>query len=175
MLTTRDIETKEFTRTRTSGGYKAEEVDAFLDQILTDYAALLEERATLNRRIVSLNDELTDAKGEQDKWKNAILNTQKSYDEVIAAAKKKADKLVSEAQEYAKKLIETATAESNRQKELNQQIASEVETFKNNLIASYTEHIQLIRNIPTLELTAESTSPTTSPIPVVTIPTRLPI
>ena len=93
MITPKEIETKEFSRAKT-GGYRPEEVDSFLDEILFSYTKLLNERDQLNKKIANLTDKLESVREEQDQWKNTILNTQKSYNEVMQTAKKKADKLV---------------------------------------------------------------------------------
>ena len=91
MITPKEIETKVFSRAKT-GGYRPEEVDSFLDEILLSYTKLLNEREQLNKKVASLTNKLEAAKEEQDQWKNTILNTQKSYNDVMQTAKKKADK-----------------------------------------------------------------------------------
>ena len=55
MITPREIETKEFSRAKT-GGYRPEEVDSFLDEILLSYTKLLEEKETA-LRIATQNGE----------------------------------------------------------------------------------------------------------------------
>ena len=57
MLSPKDIETKEFSRSK-MGGYKPEEVDDFLDQILSDYVVLLEEKELLNKKITTLTEKI---------------------------------------------------------------------------------------------------------------------
>ena len=150
MLSPRDIETKEFSRSKV-GGYKPEEVDSFLDEILINYNSLLEEREASNKKLAALNEKIEKYRDEQDQWKNTILNTQKSYDEVIKNAKKKADKLVFDAQEYSKKLIEAAKAETDHQQEVKKQLSTEVDEFKTKLLSIYESHVKLISSIPVIK------------------------
>ncbi len=150
MITPKEIETKVFSRAKT-GGYRPEEVDSFLDEILLSYTKLLNEREQLNKKVASLTNKLEAAKEEQDQWKNTILNTQKSYNDVMQTAKKKADKLVYEAQDYAKKLIQSAQEEAENQKNIKETLANEVEDFKTKLLSIYQSHVKLISGIPVIK------------------------
>lgn len=155
MLSPKDIETKEFSRAK-MGGYKPEEVDAFLDQILSDYVVLLEEKEILNKKITTLSDKIDIYKEEQDKQKYSVINNRNSYDDIIATAKKKADKLVYEAQDYAKKLIEAAKIEAERQQQVKTQLTAEVEDFKSKLLSIYENHVKLISGIPVIKNNTEN-------------------
>ncbi len=150
MLSPKDIETKEFSRSK-MGGYKPEEVDDFLDQILSDYVVLLEEKELLNKKVATLTEKIEVYRDEQDKQKYSAVNNQRNYDDVIANAKKKADKLVYEAQDYAKKLIEAAKVEAERQQQVKSQLTAEVEDFKSKLLSIYENHVKLISSIPVIK------------------------
>ncbi len=147
MITPKDIEMKEFSRTKV-GGYKPEEVDEFLDRILADYESLLEEREALNKRISYLNDKVEKARDDHDKMRSAVVTNQKSYDDMIGNAKKKADKIVADAQDYARRLIETAKEEADHQQQVKTQLTAEVESFKSRLLSIYENHVKLISTIP---------------------------
>lgn len=150
MITPKEIETKAFSRAKT-GGYKPEEVDSFLDEILVSYTKLLEEKDVLARKVASLTEKLESTREEQDQWKNTIISTQKNYNDVIASANKKADKLVYEAQDYAKKLIQSAQEEAENQKRIKEALATEVEDFKTKLLSIYQSHVKLISSIPVIK------------------------
>lgn len=150
MLSPKDIETKEFSRSK-MGGYKPEEVDDFLDQILSDYVVLLEEKELLNKKIATLTEKIEVYRDTQDKQRYSAINNQRNYDDVIANAKKKADKLVYEAQDYAKKLIEAAKVEAERQQQVKSQLTAEVEDFKSKLLSIYENHVKLISSIPIIK------------------------
>lgn len=178
MITPKEIEMKEFSRTKV-GGYKPEEVDEFLDRILVDYEAVIEERDTLNKRISYLNDKLDKARDDQDKMRSSVVSNQKSYDDMMNSAKKKADKLVSDAQDYAKRLIETAKEEADHQQQVKTQLTAEVESFKARLLSIYENHVKLISTIPvfkrededynseTLEMLKVATADANQPSPAV--------
>lgn len=150
MISPKDIETKEFGRSK-MGGYKTEEVDAFLDEILSDYVVLLEEKELLTKKVATLTDKIEAYREDQDKQKYSAINNQRTYDDIIVTAKKKADKLVYEAQDYAKKLIEAAKVEAERQQQVKSQLTAEVEDFKSKLLSIYENHVKLISSIPVIK------------------------
>ncbi|MBQ6051813.1 MAG: DivIVA domain-containing protein [Clostridia bacterium] len=147
MITPKEIEMKEFSRTKV-GGYNPDEVEDFLNRILEDYSALIEERDALNKRVAYLNDKIERSRDDQDKMRSAVVTNQKSYDDMMGSAKKKADKIVSDAQDYAKRLIETAKEEADHQQQVKTQLTAEVESFKSRLLSIYENHVKLISSIP---------------------------
>ena len=157
MLTPRDIETREFTHGK---GYKAEEVEAFLDEILVDYSALIEERDNLSRRVLALSEKLENVRDEQEAWKQTLLNTQKSYDEVMQIAKDNSAKIIEEAEKEAAQIKQTAveqarsaTEDADKQRAEKNALADEIANFKSKMLGIYEEHIKNLNNLP--EITKE--------------------
>lgn len=159
MISPKEIETKEFNRAK-SGGYRPDEVDNFLDEILASYRELLEENSQLKASVSLLNEKLDSARDEQSQWKRTIMNTQKSYNEVIYSANQKADKIVYDAQDYAKKLIASAQVEAENQKKIKDKVSSEVEDFKAKILSIYQSHIKLITSLPNIEIEDQEQSST---------------
>lgn len=171
MLSIRDIETKDFSRSK--NGYKEEEVEAFLDEIIVDYTALLEEKDSLGKRILALTEKLEKIRDEQDERMQSLLNTQKSYDEVmrtaktnaetlITEAKQKSEETVKEAQEKARYLVKEAETKakdivvaSETLKAQNNALSEEIERIKtqvNRLCQSYIEEVAELPEVAKLEI-----------------------
>lgn len=150
MITPKDIETKEFTRTKV-GGYKQEEVDDFLDELMENYSDVINERDSLAKKVAMLQDKLNAAKDEQEQLRVSMASSQRSYDESMSVAKKKADRLVADAEGYARKLIEAAKDEADRQNAIKEALTTEVESFKAQLLTIYESHVQLISQIPVIK------------------------
>lgn len=153
MITPKEIETKEFTSTK-GGGYRGDEVDQFLDEILVDYTRLLEERNALKNKVNLLTEKLNalaDAPAPAAEPVQTVAPVvPQNPSEEMEAARKKADRLVADAEDYAKKLIETAQYEANRQNSVTQKLTGEIEAFKNSLLDSYSAHIKMIESIPNM-------------------------
>ena len=145
MITPKDIETKNFSETK-GGGYRAEEVDQFLDEILVDYSHLLEERNALKNKVNLLTEKLSTLVQAEPIPAPAPVVTDEN-----TAARQKAQRLVSDAEDYAKKLIETAQTEANRQNSVAQKLATEIDTFRASLLELYDSHIAQIKKIPDLK------------------------
>lgn len=152
MITPKEIETKEFTSTK-GGGYKGDEVDQFLDEILVDYTRLLEERNALKNKVNLLTEKLTEL-SEAAVAAPAVIPEvapvviPQDPSEEMEAARKKAQRLVADAEDYAKKLIETAQYEANRQNSVTQKLTAEIESFKKSLLDTYNAHMKMIEEIP---------------------------
>lgn len=187
MLSVRDIETKTFSRSKT--GYKEEEVEAFLDEIIVDYTALLEEKESLGKKVIVLSEKLETIRDEQEARMQSLLSTQKSYDEVMRTAKinaeslindakKKADELLKAAKEQADGLTSEATAKAaeiekdgeEKKAEYNA-LVSEIETVKKAVHVLCDKFTSDVENLPELakkELAAVTvTVPATQPAPAV--------
>ncbi len=155
MITPKEIETKEFTSTK-GGGYKGDEVDQFLDEILVDYTRLLEERNALKNKVNLLTEKLNEmaqapAVAPVVAEPVAPVVIPQNPSEEMEEARKKAERLVADAEDYAKKLIETAQYEANRQNAITQKLTAEIETFKNSLMDTYTAHIKMVEEIPNMK------------------------
>ncbi len=157
MITPKEIETKEFTSTK-GGGYKGDEVDQFLDEILVDYTRLLEERNNLKNKVNLLTEKLNEMASAPAEPAPVVVPepvvapvvVPQVPSEEMEAARKKAQRLVSDAEDYAKKLIETAQYEANRQNAVTKKLTGEIETFKNSLLDTYSQHIKMIESIPNM-------------------------
>ncbi len=156
MITPKEIETKEFTTTK-GGGYRGDEVDQFLDEILVDYTRLLEERNALKNKVNLLTEKLNEvakipaAEPVVAEPVIAPVIVPQEPSEELEEARKKANRLVADAEDYAKKLIETAQYEANRQNAITQKLTGEIEAFKKTLLDTYSSHIKMVEEIPNMK------------------------
>lgn len=162
MITPKEIETKEFTSTK-GGGYKGDEVDQFLDEILVDYTRLLEERNALKNKVNLLTEKLNTLAAAPVTAPAPAPEPEKKAEPIVAPvvaqipseeledARKKAQRIVADAEDYAKKLIDTAQYEANRQNAITKKLTAEIEAFKNSLLDTYAAHVKMIEELPDAE------------------------
>ena len=112
MLSVRDIETKTFARSKT--GYKEEEVEAFLDEIIVDYTSLIEEKENLGKKVIALSEKLETIRDEQEARMQSLLSTQKSYDEVMRTAKINAESMLNDAKKKAEEILKAAKEQADQ-------------------------------------------------------------
>jgi cell division initiation protein len=117
VITPLDIQKKEFHKA--IRGYREEEVDAFLDQIIQDYEALFRENQELKERLVQAEQAMTRYRDIEEVLKNTMIMAQKSADELRQNAEKEtslrldqarveADQITREAEQEAMALIQEA-------------------------------------------------------------------
>lgn len=101
-ITPMDIEQQEFSRS--FRGYNEEEVDDFLDKIVKDYEELINENVRLNEEIEKIQEKLKEFGEIEETLRNALLNTQKSAEEMRGRVEKEAKVIIEKAEMEAKAL-----------------------------------------------------------------------
>ena len=93
-MTLDSIRNVEFTRGR---GYRADEVDDFIDACVETMEALQRENDTLNQKMKVLADKLVEYRHDEDSIRSALLSAQRTGDGILRDAKEQAEKIVQEA------------------------------------------------------------------------------
>ena len=81
MLTPNDIANKKFDKAM--GGYRIDDVEAFLSQVSDTVIALYEDKKNLEEKIEILAEKLEEYRADEDSLRNALLGAQKLGDSVI--------------------------------------------------------------------------------------------
>ena len=106
MLTPLDIQNKEFKRSIV--GYKEDEVDEFLDEIMVHYEKLFKENAELKDQVEAIKKQLEQFTDIEETLKNTLVIAQNTAEDVKSNASKKAQLIIDEAELKAKEIIEKA-------------------------------------------------------------------
>ena len=101
-ITPMDIEQQEFTRS--FRGYNEEEVDDFLDKIVKDYEELINENVRLNEEIEKMQEKLKEFSQIEETLRSALLNAQKSAEEMKERVEDEAKIIIEKAEMEAKAL-----------------------------------------------------------------------
>ena len=150
-------------------GYKQEEIDDFLAELISEFEELDAEREDLHSKIQILADKVREYRQDEDALKDALLGAQKQGHKVVAEAQEKADEIIAQAEEKAKILLDEATVQHEAAMEKNRaEIAKEKENlieaqkqvseFKKSLFDMYKTHLEMISAMPEIELDEEDTS-----------------
>jgi len=101
-ITPMDIEQQEFSRS--FRGYNEEEVDDFLDKIVKDYEELINENIRLNEEIERMQEKLKEFGEIEETLRSALLNAQKSAEEMKGRVESEAKIIIEKAEMEAKAL-----------------------------------------------------------------------
>ena len=157
MISASDIRERKFEKA--AFGYKQEDIDDFLEELIHEFEELDAEREDLHSKIQILADKVREYRQDEDALKDALLGAQKQGHQVIAEAKEKADEIISKAEERAKALIDEATVQHDAAMEKNRaaiakekenlvEAQKQVSEFKKELFDMYKTHLEMISAMP---------------------------
>ena len=106
MLTPMDIHNKDFKRA--IRGYNTNEVDEFLDRIVSDYEKLFRENDKLKEQASFNEKEISQYRKLEKNLQDTLMMAQNTADEILASAKKNAEDLIATAQRNADELKTTS-------------------------------------------------------------------
>jgi len=164
MISANDIKERKFEKA--AFGYKQEDIDDFLAELIVEFEELDAEREDLHNKIQILADKVREYRSDEDALKDALLGAQKQGHQVIAEAQEKADAIIAEAQEKAQLLIDEATvqheaameknrAEIEKEKQNLVETQKQVTEFKKTLFDMYKDHLAMISAMPEIEVEDE--------------------
>lgn len=158
-------------------GYKPEEVDHYVDQLLSTIRSLKEENETLEEKIGVLAESIQKYREDEDSLREALLGAQKMGDSIIKNANNKAELTMREASVKASHIVQEAHQKVEQEKSELIRVQQEVAAFKASLIDMYRGHIESITKMPSFEtVPKEEAEPAEKPVEgtaeeeVVTVP-----
>ena len=94
MYTIEDVKNVVFTRV--GRGYRTEEVDEFIEEVVRSMEAMKQNSDTLMQKLGVLADKIEDYRSQEDSIHSAILTAQRMADQILNDAKTNAAKLKEE-------------------------------------------------------------------------------
>lgn len=149
MLTIDEIKNISFRKATLSGGYRAEDVDAFIDDVIASFEQLKKEKTNLVHKIDVLATRVEQYRSDEETVRNALLASQKVSDACIREAKDKAAKIVRDAETKAQALLVDANKMTALEKENYLQLQADAVALRGELIELYKNHIKAIDDLPT--------------------------
>lgn len=156
MLTIDEIKNVSFRKATLNGGYRAEDVNSFIDEVIVSFEQLKKEKTNLVHKIDVLATRVEQYRADEETVRNALLASQKVSDACIREAKDKAAKIVREAEAKAQALLMDANKMTAAEKEHYLQLQADAAELRNELIEIYSKHIKSIDELPTASDIAKS-------------------
>lgn len=110
MITPMDIHNKTFTKA--VRGYAPEEVNGFLDELVSDYERIYREHREMEEKMDTLKTKLANYEKIEATMSNTLIMAQETAENVKKAAQKEADLVIAEAKTQARQIL--AESELNR-------------------------------------------------------------
>ncbi len=144
-MTLENIRNVEFNRGR---GYRADEVDDFIDACADTVQQLIQEKEELNQKMKLLADKLVEYRNDEDSIRAALLNAQRTGDTVLREAEQKAQQIIDGAKAEAEQARQQVLARIEAEKAELEQVQREVAAFKARMLTLYKEHLELLQLLP---------------------------
>lgn len=148
MLTIEDVKQVSF-RKAGLGGYKPEDVDAFIDQVLITMEQLKKEKSDLVKKMDILATRVEEYRADEDAVRNAMLASQRVADSTIKSAKAKAAQIIEESENTAKAKLFDLNLQIKEQKKQYALLLSECNKLREELISVCNKHIISAKELPT--------------------------
>ena len=169
MLTPSDISNKKFEKA--AFGYKAEEVDAFIAEIIESYAEMYKEKTAAEEKMLVLAEKLEEYRANEDSLKTVLLGAQKLGENIVRDSKAKAEVILADAENQVKQVFSESESKIIKEKETLATLQKETADFKKQLLAMYRQHLELISLMPenNEEEAPEETLPAEEPAEEITV------
>jgi len=143
-ITPMDIEQQEFSRS--FRGYNEEEVDDFLDKIVKDYEELINENVRLNEEIEKIQEKLKEFSEIEETLRSALLNAQKSAEEMKGRVESEAKIIIEKAELEAKALKQQVFQKEDLLKNEIDNLRRYKFTFKEKFKSMLNLYLKMIEN-----------------------------
>jgi len=128
MITPMDIRNKEFKKA--FRGYKEDEVDEFLDKVISDYERIYRENGELKDRISIDNERIESYNSMEKSLQSTLLIAQTTAEDIIANSRKKAEMIIKEGEEQSRRIIGDANSSVIKVNKDFEELKKEVQVFK---------------------------------------------
>lgn len=128
MLTPMDIHNKEFKKG--IRGFKEDDVDEFLDKVVSDFEKLYRENGELKDKIASMNERVESYSNIEKTLQNTLIIAQTTAEEIVLNARKKSELIIQEAEDQGRKIIEDSNNKVIKVHQEFEELKKEVQVFK---------------------------------------------
>lgn len=150
MLSIDEIKNISFRRA-SIGGYRPEDVDNFIDQVLITMEQLRKEKSDLVKKMDILATRVEEYRAEEDAVRNAILSAQKVADSTIKEARAKAARMIEESENLAKAKLYDLNVQIKQQKKQYTLLLAECNRVRDDIVNNCNKHIVIANELPSIE------------------------
>lgn len=146
MLTPDNIAEKKFEKA--AFGYKPEDVENFLEEIVESYGQLYAEKEAAEEKMEVLAEKLEEYRSNEDSLRTVLLGAQKLGDNIVRDSKAKAEVILADAENQVRQIFSESETKITKERETLFNLQKETADFKKRLLAMYRQHLELISLMP---------------------------
>lgn len=133
------------------GGYRPDDVDVFIDEVVETIEQMKAEKADLMRKMDILATKIEQYRTDEETVRNALLSSQKAADTSIKEAQDKAAYIIKAAEKKSRTILTEAEMATEHEKDKYEAVLNESAKLRKELIAMYKKHLSLLEGFPTEE------------------------
>lgn len=146
MITPLDIENKKFSK-KTLNGYNPEEVDDFLDEIMSDYEKIYRQSSDDKKIIEDLTSKLEHYTQIESTLQSTLIMAQSASDEVKKAAEKQAEQIIKEAENKARESTLGLEQQITEKKKELENVKKQFDVYKAKMESLLISQLELLKEI----------------------------
>ncbi len=133
------------------GGYKPEDVDAFIDQVLITMEQLRKEKSDLVKKMDILATRVEEYRADEDAVRNTMLSAQRVADNTVKEARAKAARMIEESENMAKAKLYDLNVQIKKQKKQYTLLLAECNHVRDEIINNCNKHIIIANELPSAD------------------------
>ena len=138
------------------GGYSIDEVDGFVSRVAQDYTRMYKDNAEMKKKLDLVLDRLEEYRSDEAALKSAMVNAQKTSEQILEEARQKADSIIAGLDKDAELHKRRLDAEILQHEKILDAIKNEVSAFQKSLMDEYRKQVSVIKGIPEVYLSSAS-------------------
>ena len=157
MLTIDEVKNISF-RKANLGGYRPEDVEAFIDDVVATLEQNNKDKIELVKKLDILSKRIEEYRRDEENVRGALINAQKVMDATKKEANEQAEKIINDAKIKAQDIIVKANSAVVEQKNNFLKLQADSVVLREQLLEIYKNHLALIEELPTVDDMAKNKS-----------------
>lgn len=150
MLTIDEVKNISF-RKANLGGYRPEDVEAFIDDVVATLEQNKKDKIELVKKLDILAKRIEEYRRDEENVRGALINAQKVMDATKKEASEQAEKIINDAKIKAQDIIVKANSAVVEQKNNFLKLQADSVVLREQLLEIYKNHLALIEELPTVD------------------------
>lgn len=131
------------------GGYRPEDVNAFIDEVVAAMEQNKKDKIDLIKKLDILAKRIEEYRKDEESVKGAVLKAQKLTEDTQKEADTKASEIIRKAEAQAIDIVNEANATVVNQKNTILKLQADAVVLREQLLETYNNHIRMIESLPT--------------------------
>lgn len=143
-------EVKEITfRKANLGGYRPEDVNAFIDEVVSTLEQNKRDKVDLIKKLDILAKRIEEYRKDEESVKGAVFKAQKLTEDTEKEATAKSEAIIKNAESQAIQIVNDANAAVVNQKNTILKLQADAVVLREQLLETYNNHIRMVETLPT--------------------------